>query len=139
MEVMGLEVAESKQIYLELAERLAKLSLCSSRQYGAVLVDKNGAIIGFGYNYIGEGKLDCTYPGCCIRQRLGYKHNEGDYDCCPSIHAEIEAINMAKILVPKRINGSRLYLVGIEKNKMLPVVTPCENCKKALDDNNIIY
>ena len=139
MEIMDLEVAESKDVYLELAERLARVSLCSSRQYGAVLVDKTGGIIGYGYNYVPLGKVDCTYNGQCIRRQQGFKHNEGDYSCCPSIHAEINAINMAKILSPKRINGSKLYLVGIEKNKVLPIVTPCDNCKKALEANNIIY
>ncbi len=127
-------VAVESKACLTLARCLAQYSDCTSRQYGAVIV-KRGKIIGFGYNDIPFESLECTRE--CYRKKLGFKHNEGDYKCCPSIHAEVNAIHMVKN--KRLLKGSTIYLVGLEKGLLVDNATPCMNCLKELKKYKVKY
>lgn len=123
-----------KAYFLDAAYKAAKKSKCSSRKYGAIIVKKN-KIISVGYNTIAANKLDCTKPGRCMRRQLGFNHNEGDYSCCPSVHAEINAINDCQDM--ELLKGATLYLMGIEDGNIIQHARPCENCQKAIEEVGI--
>lgn len=117
---------------LKIAYSLALNSNCKRRQYGAVLV-KNNRIIARGYNHTFlEG--ECR---TCAREKC--THNEGSYENCPAVHAEVSAICNAHAKNIFDLKGTKLYLVGIEDNKKLNNVCPCHECKKILDKEHIIY
>jgi dCMP deaminase len=47
------------EMFMNLAYAMAVKSNCISRQVGAVIVGKDGYIIGAGYNDVGEGRISC--------------------------------------------------------------------------------
>ena len=119
----------TKEFLYYYANFLAVNSNCKRRKYGAILI-KGNKILGKGYNHADEC-ITCTRENCI--------HNEGSYDNCPAIHAEVDAINNAHINNIYDLKGAKLILVGIENNKKLDKVEPCHICKKILDDEGISY
>ncbi|MFN4885103.1 MAG: deoxycytidylate deaminase [Bacteroidota bacterium] len=105
-------VSEEKQLrydlaYLRMATEWAKLSHCSRKQVGALLV-KDGVIISDGYNGTPSG-----FPNCC--------ENEQGETHWYVLHAEANAI----LKVAKSTNnalGSTLYIT----------LSPCKDCCKLI-------
>jgi dCMP deaminase len=105
-------VSEEKQLrydlaYLRMATEWAKLSHCSRKQVGALLV-KDGVIISDGYNGTPSG-----FPNCC-------ENDEGETHWYV-LHAEANAI----LKVAKSTNnalGSTLYIT----------LSPCKDCCKLI-------
>ncbi|MFM7722033.1 MAG: deoxycytidylate deaminase [Bacteroidota bacterium] len=105
-------VSEEKQLrydlaYLRMATEWAKLSHCSRKQVGALLV-KDGVIISDGYNGTPGG-----FPNCC--------ENEQGETHWYVLHAEANAI----LKVAKSTNnalGSTLYIT----------LSPCKDCCKLI-------
>jgi dCMP deaminase len=89
-------------VRLAMAGELAKRSLCSRDQVGAVIVDRHNKIIGEGYNGPPRGFWHGGEP-CdrwCQRAKLGpdgapVRAFERDYSDCPSLHAEANALLQA--------------------------------------------
>jgi dCMP deaminase len=104
--------SEEKQLrydlaYLRMATEWAKLSHCSRKQVGALLV-KDGVIISDGYNGTPSG-----FPNCC--------ENEQGETHWYVLHAEANAI----LKVAKSTNnalGSTLYIT----------LSPCKDCCKLI-------
>lgn len=95
--------------YLRLALEIATQSKCLKAQYGAVIVDKNGRIVGTGYN--GKPAGSCN-DGVC------YRLNEGVADCDKApccIHAETNALMYCD---RAKTEGGTLYVNGF----------PCRMC-----------
>lgn len=64
-------------------------STCGKKKYAAVLVDKNGHVVGMGYNGGPKNTLHCEDGGC---PRLKEDSPSGSvYDNCIAIHAEQNA------------------------------------------------
>lgn len=86
---------------LAMAGELAKRSLCSRDQVGAVIVDKHNKIIGEGYNGPPRGFWHGGEP--CVKwcqRTMNFKLSGDDglhaaYDDCPSLHAEANALLQA--------------------------------------------
>lgn len=106
------------QTRMSMAQVIAKRSLCSRDQVGAVIVDATGKIIGEGYNGPPQGYPHNDEPCVkwCVRAatadwetnsnapadlpefcRASYKKGtpSEDYSDCPSLHAESNALMMS--------------------------------------------
>lgn len=114
---------------LEIAGRVALESNCVRRQVGAILKNKDGKIVAFGFNEV-AGVSTCA--NVCPRAKRSYKEVPAfsDYSkgagACYSEHAEIAALRMA---------GKS----GIEVAGMTMFVTcqPCPDCQAMLTHNEV--
>ena len=120
--------------YLSVAKAISLRSTCLTRQYGAVIVN-NSEIISTGYNGSPRGSTNCCDIGFCRRYSDGSKscHNDGNYDECESVHAEMNAIISAS---RKEMLGSTLYLYGSENGKPI-VCEPCPVCARLIKNAGI--
>lgn len=114
------------QFFLELAELWSKMSTCSRRQVGAVLV-KNKKVIGNGFNGVPSGAIHCI-DGGCPRGLLSYDEVAGgaDYNLypCHAIHAEHNAILQAGL---RECEGATLYVTD----------EPCQQCLNLIEHAKI--
>lgn len=117
--------------YLGIAQAVAMRSTCLRRQYGAVIV-KNDEIIATGYNGSPRGESNCCDTGIC--NRVGHKHNDGDYADCHSVHAEMNAIISA---ARSEMIGATLYLAGYQDGKLIKA-EPCPVCARMIKNAGII-
>lgn len=120
-----------KDYYLNIALAVAQRSTCLRRQYGAVIV-KNDEIIATGYNGSPRGEANCCDMKSCWRESNKIPHGE-IYEACKSVHAEQNAIISAS---RKDMIGSVMYLVGIEKGKIIKAV-PCDICRRMIANSGI--
>lgn len=122
------------EYYLNIAKAVSLRSSCLTRQYGAVVVN-NGEIISTGYNGSPRGCTNCCDIGYCARHSTGsHTHNDGNYDSCESVHAEMNALLSAS---RKDLIGSTLYLYGSENGKMLDKVEPCPVCSRLIKNAQV--
>lgn len=120
--------------YLNIAKAVALRSSCLIRQYGAVIV-KNSEIISTGYNGSPRGCTNCNDLGYCKRYKDGdHSHNDGNYDTCESVHAEMNAIISAS---RHEMIGSTLYLYGEEDHKPIEDILPCPICSRLIQNAGI--
>lgn len=92
-------------------------STCAKRQYFAIVLDKNGRVVGTGYNGSPPGMIHCNDGGC---PRLQENSAPGSsYSNCIAIHAEANALVWSDRTM--RLGGT-LVING----------TPCWDCGKIL-------
>ena len=122
------------EYYLEVAKAVSLRSTCLTRQYGAVIV-KNSEIIATGYNGSPRGEVNCCDKGFCQRYSDGSTswHNDGNYNKCESVHAEMNAIISAS---RNEMLGSTLYLYGSENGKSI-ICEPCPICSRLIKNAGI--
>ena len=114
--------------YLDIAERCAKQGSCLRRNYGAVIVDSEGAILSTGYTGMPCGIPHCETLGFCWREQHSIPSGQM-YDKCRSVHAEINAVVQAGRLA----RGATMYIVGVDAKTGKNVATmPCFSCSKAI-------
>lgn len=118
------------EYYLNIAKAVSQRSTCLRRQYGAVIV-KNKEVVAIGYNGSPRGEVNCCDCGIC--NRIGHAHNDGNYDSCRSVHAEMNAIISAS---RAEMLGSTLYLVGFEDGKQIEA-SPCPICQRLIKNAGI--
>lgn len=121
--------------YLSVAKAVSLRSTCMIRQYGAVIV-KNSEIISTGYNGSPRGETNCCDIGFCKRYSKNSKstHNDGNYNQCESVHAEMNAIISAS---RDDMLGSTLYLYGSENGN--PITSePCHVCRRLIKNAGIV-
>ncbi len=95
-EALTCRPTDSKQwdaLFMDTAFAVSKLSKCSSRKIGAVLV-KDRRIIATGFNGSPMGSRLCQGASFCPRKKLGYASGEG-LSLCPAVHGETNCINNA--------------------------------------------
>lgn len=119
------------EYYLNIAKAVSRRSTCLRRQYGAVIVNNN-EIIATGYNGSPRGYENCCDIGQCMREC--HEHNDGNYDSCRSVHAEMNVIISAS---RSEMIGSTLYLYGEENNKTINA-EPCPICRRLIQNAGII-
>jgi len=73
-------------VMLAIAACLAQRATCSKLAVGCVLVDRQGRIIGSGYNGVPRGMTHCTDVACA-----GFSAPKGS-DTCIAVHAEQNAL-----------------------------------------------
>lgn len=121
--------------YLNIARAVSLRSSCLTRQYGAVVV-KDGEIIATGYNGAPRGMPNCCDIGYCTRHMSEeHTHNDGKYDSCESVHAEMNALLSAS---RKDTIGSTLYLFGSDNGKPIDKVEPCPVCKRLIVNAGVV-
>lgn len=105
------------EYFIEVAQMVSKRSSCLSRNVGAIIVkDKN--ILSAGYNGPATGVEHCSV--CQRRQSPDYKSGM-DYESCPAVHAEINAIVQAA-----------KHGIAINEATMYCTFLPCSYCMKAI-------
>jgi dCMP deaminase len=102
-----MDLTEQDIYFLSIAKEWAMVSPCLSRGIGAVVVNKNGNILGAGNNSWNDGFHGCSNEMVCPRKTKGFKSGEG-LDTCPAIHAEVNAI-LNSTRSGEFIWGSSLY------------------------------
>lgn len=133
MENMIMKRLSVDKYYLNIAKAVAARSTCLIRQYGAVIVN-NDEIISTGYNGSPRGTPNCCDEGFCKRHSSNHSHNDGDYDSCESVHAEMNAMLSA---ARSEMIGATLYLYGEENGKPIDS-TPCPVCSRLIKNAGII-
>lgn len=106
------------KIFLEMAKLLSKLSTCSRRQVGAIIIDDHWRIIGSGYNGNAKELIHCIDEPC-----KGALCPSGTrLDLCEAIHAEQNAL---------------MQCSNIDNIEAIFVTTsPCMHCLKMLMNTN---
>lgn len=108
--------------YMKLCEQIATIfSTCSKRQYGAILVDDLGYIIGIGYNGGPSGFVHCVDGGC--PRAIENSPNGSNYDNCFAVHAEANAFlhsNYSSFATKLYVNGP-----------------PCFSCAKLIANSTV--
>jgi dCMP deaminase len=110
--------------WMEMAEVIARRSLCSRAKHGAVIVSPSNRAVGLGYNGPPAG-FDHHDEPCsrwCERGKYGPAEVR-EYQDCPSVHAEANAL--LNTVAP--INGAMLYVNG----------TCCMDCAKLVANSGI--
>jgi len=103
------------ELYLQLAELIAKRATCPRRQVGCVVVDVDGRILATGYNGVPSGTPHCNEGFPCPGSDL--PSGQG-LDKCVAIHAEQNAV----LLLPDPRKAHTIYVS----------TTPCVSCMKLL-------
>lgn len=116
--------------YLGIAMAVSRRSTCIRRQYGAVIVNRD-EIVSTGYNGAPRGDTNCCDTGICHRE--GCKHNDGNYDNCCSVHAEMNCLLSAS---RAEMLGATLYLAGFENGKII-TAEPCPVCRRLIKNAGI--
>lgn len=116
--------------YLSIAKAVAKKSKCLKKQYGAIIV-KDDEIIATGYNGCCRGE-----PECLVCTKIDRNKDEAEYQTCPAVHAEMNAIISAS---RQEMLNSILYLAGFitdtgEENHN---AKPCEICLRLIKNAGI--
>jgi dCMP deaminase len=108
---LGVERPTIDKTWLDATEVIARRRKCSRAQHAAVIVSKDGLIESSGYNGpphgwpTGDG--DCkTF---CAYSANPERYTNGNYDDCPAVHAETNAIAHVD---RTRINKGTLYVNG---------------------------
>lgn len=123
----------TKQVlgYFEESAREAEKSLCLRSRCGSVIIDREGVVIGRGYN---APPQDSVLDRRCDRKHELSDTFKSDRTCC--VHAEQRAIMDALVKNPAKLPGATLYFVrlgdeGEMKHSGKPYCTICS--KMALD------
>lgn len=110
---------------IEMARALAKRSLCTRDQVGAIIVDKGFKVIGEGYNgpaqYTSHEDKPCTE--WCPRAQAAAR-TEADYSDCPSLHAEANALMTSDRSLRKQ---GTIYVTS----------HPCMGCAKLIANSGL--
>ena len=113
--------------FLQIVKQISRMSKCSSRQVGAVLV-REGSIISQGYNGAPRGCTLCQdREQPCRRRVLGYGSGEG-LELCPAQHAEGNAIIQAA-RNGVATSGATLYAWCCR---------PCQKCAGAIVNAGVV-
>ena len=112
------------QVWMDVADTVAKRSRCSRAQIGAVVVSANQRIASTGYN---GPAATLDVEGDCIDwcpRAQGIVPLDNLYDTCPSIHAEANAL----LYVDRsRIEGGTIYITDVA----------CLQCAKLVSNSGV--
>ena len=111
-------------VWMDVAETIARRSRCSRAQVGAVIVSSDQRISATGYN---GPAANFTEPGDCVNwcpRAQGNTPLDNTYDACPAIHAEANAL----LYVDRsRVEGGTIYVTG----------ACCMQCAKLVSNSGI--
>jgi len=112
------------QVWMDVADTIAKRSRCSRAHIGAVVVSANQRIASTGYN---GPAATLDVEGDCIDwcpRAQGIVPLDNLYDTCPSIHAEANAL----LYVDRsRIEGGTIYITDVA----------CLQCAKLVSNSGV--
>lgn len=112
------------ETWMDVACTVARRSVCSRAQVGAVVVSANQRISATGYNGPAANlKVDGNCINWCPRAK-GLTPLDNTYDSCPSIHAEANAL----LYVDRsKVEGGTIYVTG----------APCMQCAKLISNSGL--
>src|SRR5690554_1467967 len=119
-------VLKKQEVYLQTAKVIASMSLCSSDQVGAVIVNSYGRVAATGYNGPPKG-YEHNNQSCstwCERSLVSTDEKNPGYTDCPSIHAEANALLAARW---EDKQGATLYVSS----------KPCHSCAKLIANSGV--
>lgn len=109
--------------YLEWARYGGELfSTCVRRHYMAIIVGRDGRVVGTGYNGAPPGLRHCTEGGC--PRALEQGGHGASYDNCVAVHAEANALLYSDRSARE---GGTLYING----------PPCFGCAKEIANSGL--
>lgn len=122
---------DDKYNMVEIAGDMLYKSKCKRRHFAAVLCDRDGQIIGTGYNKTPDDKA-CKV---CVRQDAAVG---SAYTSCPAGHAEMYAI-LDALAEGMDIDNSMMFVAGLDVEEVKEIVAykPCFNCALVLALHNI--
>jgi len=109
MEYLKGEKEKDAIYWMGKASDIAQRALCQNAKYGAVIVN-NAEIVGEGYN---APPLDSEENRTC-NQDFGPGKPKFDRTCC--VHAEWRAVMDVFRKNPKKLKGSKIYVVKLDEN-----------------------
>lgn len=115
------------ETWLNVAEVVARRSLCVRDQVGAVIVDARNRIVATGYNGPPTGFPRVGLKRCnewCSRGASNGDNLDSDYRDCPSNHAEINALSVCD---RSTFQGGTIYVTS----------HTCHNCCKAVANSGL--
>lgn len=116
------ELTRKDHQYMDLCYSIAStFSTCGKRQYGAILVDESGHVVGIGYNGGPSGFEHCK-DGGCPRLQLN-SPNGSSYDNCIAVHAEANALLHSDY----SSRPTKIYVNG----------PPCFSCAKLIANSTV--
>lgn len=120
---MNVYTITSKDVqYMKLCLSISEIfATCSKRQYGSILIDDLGHVVGFGYNGGPSGSVHCNDGGC--PRALQGSPNGSNYDNCIAIHAEANALLHSDYSA----RPTKLYVNG----------PPCFSCAKLIANSTV--
>lgn len=111
-------------VWMDLADNIARRSKCTRSQVGAVIVDAEQNVVSVSYNGPPRGfKADGPCTNWCPRTKTD--DLSPTYDDCPSAHAEANAIARADYT---RMKGATLYAS----------TSCCKGCAKQIANSGIV-
>lgn len=116
------------EFFISIVDQAIYRSACLHVPTGAVFVDEDHHIIGFGYSGPTRGDFHCRDAGICLK--IDGDPITGEIKRCNGAHAEMNAI--ANCGNTTRLKGSTLYCT----------VFPCYDCMKILNNvgvKRIVY
>ena len=108
-----------EQMFMDIAEIVAKRSACLRNNVGAVIVNENNNIVAIGYNGPAAGVPQCTHENCHA-------------GCDLAIHAEDNAILRMPYNRCWDHKEDIEYRYCPENYKLFCTVSPCFNCAKLI-------
>lgn len=124
------------EYYLQIAKSVAKRSICIESRWGfGAIIVANDAIVSTGYAGPARGVIDCNEAGGCVRNMLKLNHND-EYQECPSVHAEENAVVNAARHGSKVLNGV-MFTLGVDKKGNVRPCLPCPRCKRVIINSGI--
>ena len=122
------------EYYLGIAKAVSMRSTCIRRRFGAIIV-KDDAIVSTGYNGPARGVVNCQEVGC-LKDLVGAEEY-GQYDLCPAVHAEENAIiNAAR--TGSSVKDGVMFIYGeYSQTGEISVAIPCDRCKRAIINSGI--
>lgn len=111
-------------VWMQVADTIAKRSLCSRAQVGCVIVAEDQSVLAASYNgppagYEVSGECNSWCP-----RAMGIGGTTAAYDNCPTVHAEVNACARASSV---RTSSATGYCTN----------PPCANCCKTLAASGI--
>jgi len=117
--------------FMLMAAQESTQATCLRRKFGAILVDKNGFVVGTGRNetVLSPNMQSCVERGRCWRQDNNIPSGS-NYEKCYSVHAE----QMALLQAGQKAKGGTMYIFGwdIEKNAIYKGTGGCLLCTKMM-------
>jgi len=121
VESIGKALAERRpdkdEMYMSMAELVARRSTCLARRQGAVLLSERGHVIATGYNGAPRGM---EHPKQCNRLRCAAGSGT-DLDGCTDVHAE------ENVIVQASLNSS-----STDRATLYTIMSPCTRCARML-------
>ncbi|MDR7868815.1 MAG: deaminase [Sporomusaceae bacterium] len=143
IELPGSTTPTFEETFMNMAYNLSVRSNCLSRQVGAVITNKDGFVVGAGWNDVGSGQLGCArrrvsdlkqyaVKGSLLsvwekqfnkfmKEELLVEFDERDCFCFKDIQSRLETVEKIDKLWKKFLEDKSIYVDKSKRESMLPL------------------